>query len=133
MLFRSCYALYFERGRVDGSLFNASPSVRLDSTSWYPFDRDTVRHAFRSMLALTQSHGPFYGSHGSRPPFRAADSLTDSIRLSFTDGFSGAVFVLSAPAGRTDTLGGRVFERWDAGPPFETPRGAARAIREPCK
>jgi hypothetical protein len=27
---------------------------------------------------------------------------------------------------------GRVFESWDAGPPFQTARGSARAVREPC-
>jgi hypothetical protein len=61
-----------------------------------------------------------------------ADSLTDTVRLSFVDGFSGAVFVLAAPKSRPDTLIGRLYESWDFGPPFETTHGPARAIREAC-
>jgi len=119
-----CYALYFERGRVDGSLFNAAPSVRLDSM---PF-----RSPWRSMTGLSLAGHPTPLRELSLPSLWTADSLTDSVRLSFVDGFSGAVFVLDAPAGRTDTLRGRVFESWDAGPPFVTPRGLAHAVRESC-
>jgi hypothetical protein len=119
-----CYALYFERGRVDGSLFNATPSVRLDSM---PF-----RSTWRSMTGLSLAGKPAPLRQPSQPPQWTADSLTDSVRLSFVDAFSGAVFVLDALAGRTDTLRGRVFESWDAGPPFVTPRGPAHAIREVC-
>jgi hypothetical protein len=127
-----CYALYFERGRVDGSLFNASSSVRLDSMPWEYMKRD-VRSPWRSMIgfSLAGRLAPLRAG-GLFPSSWTADSLTDSVRLSFVDGFSGAVFVLNAPAGRTDSLYGRVFESWDAGPPFFTPRGRASAVREAC-
>src|SRR5215475_7991897 len=126
-----CYALYFERGRVDGSLFNAAPSVRLDSMSGRSTDRKS-RGAFRSMTGLSLAGHPTPLRQLSLPASWTADSLTDSVRLSFVDGFSGAVFVLDAPAGQTDTLRGRVFESWDAGSPFVTPRGPAYAVRELC-
>jgi hypothetical protein len=121
-----CFALYFERGRVDGSLYNATPSVRLDTMA-----RDSTR-GVRSLTGLTVTGHPVSPRRAYARTSWMADSLTDSVRLSFVDGFSGAVFVLNAEAGRTDTLRGRVLESWDAGPPFETARGAAYAIREPC-
>src|SRR5262245_50912614 len=126
-----CYALYFERGRVNGSLFNASPSVRLDSMPWGKMKGEAPK-AWRSMTGLSLAGRPTsLRAGGLVPPNWRADSLTDSVRLSFIDGFSGAVFVLDAPAGRTDRLRGRVFESWDA-PPYSTARGPASAVREAC-
>jgi hypothetical protein len=124
-----CYALYFEHGRVYGSLFNAAPSVRLDSSLWRRARRE-ARSAWRSMTGLSLTSRPTT-PRGPYPPRWTADSLTDSVRLSFIDGYSGAVFVLHAPEGRTAMLRGRVFEFWD-GPPGFTDRGPAGAIRESC-
>ena len=62
----------------------------------------------------------------------AGDSLTDSVRLSFVNGFSGALLVLNARPRQSDTLVGRVFESRDYGPPFEVPRGGAKAVQIPC-
>jgi hypothetical protein len=60
----------------------------------------------------------------------SADSLTDSVRLSFSDGFSGAHVILAAPPGHLDTLRGRVEERWDFRPTNQ--RGAVYALPVRC-
>ena len=128
-----CYALYAGRRRVDTSLYNASPSVQLDSTLLERMSNDTIPGVFRSMTPLREPRTPASSARQGRvAPRWAADSLTDTIRLSFVNGFSGAVLVLSAPRGRTDTLVGRLYESWDFGPPFETTHGPARAIRQSC-
>lgn len=122
-----CYALYSDSGRLDGSFYNSSPAVRLDSAEFHSL-RQTIP-GWRAMAALTTTLGPAK-TNAAHPPSWSADSLTDSLRLSFVNGFSGAVLVLNAPRGRTDTLVGRVFESWDYQPP--TSRGGARAVRIPC-
>jgi hypothetical protein len=124
-----CYALYTSRaGEAERALYNASALVRLDSQ---PIDYPTPGVA-RAMIPLTPVNLP---TPPQRPrpysPRWWADSLSDTVRLSFIDGFSGAVFVLAAPPGRPDTLTGRRFESWDFGP-METTHGPARAIRRPC-
>ena len=123
-----CYALFTApAGGTERALYNASARVRLDSQ---PHDYQTPG-VFRVMVPLTPANIPM----GPRPrpytPIWMADSLTDTVRLSFVDGFSGGVFVLAARPGRPDTLTGRRFERWDFGP-METTHGYARAIRQPC-
>jgi len=128
-----CYALYFERRRVNGSLYNATPSVRLDSAAWRPNPRDSTQLGFRIMIGRTMSGVRATVRSGALPPRWSADSLTDTVRLSFIDGFNGAVFVLGAPPGYADVLRGRVFEFRDAGPPHEIARGMAYALREPCR
>lgn len=61
----------------------------------------------------------------------SADSLSDSIRVIFTSGFSGTWFTFSIPSGTTaDTLRGFAVERWDYKP--DTQRGAAFAVRRRC-
>jgi hypothetical protein len=134
-----CYALYFERGRVDASLYNAAPSVRLDSIPWGKtkheshnawFGSSSTVESIRSMTGLSLAGHPT-APRGRYPPRWTADSLTDSVSLSFIDGYSGAVFVLNAPPGRTAMLRGRVFEFWD-GPAHLTARGPAGAVRESC-
>lgn len=66
-------------------------------------------------------------------PRWSADSLSDSVRLSFSNGFSGSVFILSVPKRpRSDTLSGRAYTHIDAGPPFESAVGAVRAVRSAC-
>jgi len=133
-----CYALYYERGRVDASLFDAAPSARLDSMPWR---RSASREsssfgasggrAFRSMTGLSRAGHPAAWHRPARSPSWRADSLTDSVRLSFIDGFSGPEFVFDAPPGQTNALRGRVFVFSDHGPTV-TDRGPARAIRERC-
>jgi hypothetical protein len=125
-----CYALYSERGRVDSSLYNATPSVRLDTTWWVPWPGDSGKAEIRSLRGFTAGGHPISSRPFSWPPHWSADSLTDSLRLWFGDGLSGAVFLLNAARGRTDTLRGRVYESWDFRSP--TARGQAYAVREAC-
>lgn len=59
------------------------------------------------------------------------DSLSDSVRLAFSSGFSGTVFTLTS--GRTTgLLIGRATQFWDFGPPFETDGGPVGARRIHC-
>lgn len=125
-----CYALFTTPagGGAEKLLYNASPSVRLDAQ---PVEYGTPG-VVRAMIPLTPASFPMPRRPRPRSPVWFADSLTDTVRLSFVDGYSGGVFVLAAPAGRVDTLTGRRFEQWDAGP-METTHGPARAIRQPCR
>ena len=59
------------------------------------------------------------------------DSLADTVRILFHNGFSGTRFALGFHAGDS-TLRGRATEYWDAGPPWETDGGRASAARLPC-
>jgi hypothetical protein len=128
-----CYALYSDPPRVGRSLYNASPFVRLDSSRVGTFGSDTIPGVIRALVRVYATEEQVTPARrSSRDPTWMADSLTDTVRLSFVNGFSGAVFVLAAPGNRPDTLTGRRFERWDFGPPFETTHGPARAIRRPC-
>ena len=126
-----CYALYSGKARVGNSLYNATPSVRFDSVTIGGLGiADSVPGIRRALIPLTASNEPVAARRG--PPSWVADSLTDSVRLSFVNGFSGTVFILAAPLGRSDTLTGRLFESWDFGPPFQTTHGPARAVRQSC-
>ena len=126
-----CYALSAgEHPLSQSEYYNASGLVWLDTSvarQWAPSE------AFRMLVPLDSSLDPTSRSRRHVGPSWSADSLTDSVRLSFSDGFSGAFLVLLAPAGvRVDTLRGRVANAWDFGPPFVTDRAPARAVRLPC-
>ena len=124
-----CYALFGADGqRVDTTYYNASPIVRLDSIS--------VRGSGDSVMwgnveALDTLGRPSRTTRGMSGPSWSADSLSDTIRVSFVNGFSGAEFVLNAPVGGGNTLRGRAAEHWDFGP-RTTRRGAAHAQRIDC-
>jgi hypothetical protein len=106
--------------------------VRLDSARWQlPWGGAQPEESVRAMTGFSLGREPIPLVRNHAAPLWTADSLTDTVRLSFIDGFTGAVFVLEARP-PVDTLRGRVFESWDAGPPFQTPRGSAYAIREAC-
>ena len=130
-----CYALFDARGRpVDSSYYNSSPAVRFDSLVAGITDRDTIPGVYWWLHRLNDQGVPL-DSPGAGPhagPVWWADSLSDTIRLSFSTGFSGAEFILSAPRRALDTLGGRAVERWDFGPPFVDDRGGAFAERIAC-
>jgi len=128
-----CYALFTApAGGAERSLYNASASVRIDSQFVGYLKTDKDPNLARVLVALTPPNAPTVARPRPFAPSWTADSLTDTVRLSFVDGFSGAVFVLAARPGQADTLTGRRFESWDFGPPFETTHGPARAIRRPC-
>jgi hypothetical protein len=130
-----CYEL------LDSLRHNASESmqgvpalIRLDSTV------DAMRGTVPSttslrMLGAAGAGKPVYRDPISREmhPRWSADSLTDTVRLFFTNGFSGAFFALNLPVkSHSDTLKGRADSFIDVGPPFERSLGDAWAIRRAC-
>jgi len=125
-----CYALSAGQHSLSRSeYYHASGLVRLDTTvapKWAPPD------AFRMLVPLDSSLGLADLSRRHLGPSWWADSLTDSVRLSFSNGFSGAFLVFLAPPGvRVDTLHGRIANAWDDGA-VVTDRASARAVRVPC-
>ena len=129
-----CYALYKPDGKLlDSSFFNSSPLVQLDSAA-AGMTHETSPAAFRSLIRLDSAGNPVDQLDPTSFLGRIwwADSLTDSVRLSFSDGFSGAVAILAAPHGKADTLSGRIEEEWDMGPSVNQ-RGAVRALRVKCR
>jgi hypothetical protein len=63
-----------------------------------------------------------------------ADSLADSVRITFSNGFFGSVFVLAVPGGgRADTLRGRAGEFSDVVPDPSPEHGSVAAIRVECR
>jgi len=143
LLFRSalredllgCYALFTERGRrLDTSFYNASPLVRLDSAPLFATDRGGPPGVVRVMVRLDSTGHPMdpVNPRYHLGPSWLVDSITDTLRLSFSNGFSGAALKLTAAAGSGDTLRGQIEEHWDFGPPFTTRRGKGRAVRIQC-
>ena len=129
-----CYAIYTRAGKLlDSTFYNSSPLVRLDSTPLGITAHDTVPGIIRAMARLDQSGRPLDQTPPTRFSFRSwyADSLSDSIRISFSNGFSGAEAILAAP-GRVDTLWGRIVENWDVGPTTNS-RGRIYAVRVRCR
>lgn len=129
-----CYALFSGNGRpLDGSFYNASPMVRLDATRWIePWAR---RDDLRLMVRLDGDGRPIGGVVGRLPivpPVWRYEPATDSLALSFHDGFSGVTLSLHAPPGARDTLRGTIDDNWDFGPPYTRPRGSGYAVRVPC-
>jgi hypothetical protein len=116
---------------VDTTYYNASPIVRLDSTELEGVV-DRLKGIWRTVVPLDTLGQPSRTTRGMFPPTWSADSLTDTVRISFVNGFSGAEFVLSIPLGVRDTLRGRALEHWDVGPPHLSSRGVAHAIRVAC-
>ena len=126
-----CLALRDARGRAaDSGYYGASPRVWLDTVPIGSID--PLAGAAWLLRRLDAEGRPLDQAvpHPLFSPRWTADSLTDSVRLSFHDGFSGAVFILAAPAG-ADTLRGRAVEYWDVGP-SKTNRGRVWALRIRC-
>ncbi len=122
-----CYSLFTARGRrIDSTFYNASPVVRLDSANSHLENNDQWG---RRMHALDTLGNPNRTTRGSLTRW-FADSLTDTVRLSFSTGFSGAAFAFAVPAESADTLRGRIVEYWDFTDP--TDRGRAYAVRTAC-
>lgn len=123
-----CYTLFTAPvGGVETQLYNASSVVRLDAQ---PIGYGTPG-VVRAMIPLTPANIPRALRPRPYTPGWTADSLSDTVRLSFVDGFSGAIFVLRARPGRPDTLTGCRFEVFDVGVMNASP-GPARAVRRPC-
>jgi hypothetical protein len=125
-----CYALHVGRLWLPrAKYYNAAPFIRLDSTlhAWQP-PIGTIRKA----VPLDSSFDDIEVSK-RLAPFWRADSMSDSVRISFSNGFSGAFLVLAAPQQpRADTLSGLIANSWDFGPPFVTDRAFVQAVRVRC-
>ena len=125
-----CWALYAEDGeRVDTSYHNAAPVVRLEGTHLHPHP-DTQPDMLRRAVALDTLGRTMRGSGGVHGVSWAVNASGDSVRVSFVDGFSGAIFTFSVPERRGDTMRGWAEEHWDFGPAAD--RGRASAVRVQC-
>ena len=125
-----CYALLTDRWRrVDTTYYNASPVVRLDSGRAGPALANN--QGIWPVVALDTLGRPSRTTRGRLSPSWSADSLSDSVRISFVNGFSGAEFVFALPQRGGDTLHGRAEESWDFRP-SATDRGSAHAVRVVC-
>lgn len=126
-----CYRLLDANGAAldSNAAYNAFAFVELSSA---PLN-DTVKHpGTRGWRALLHpGDQPIASEHMAFGPMWYSDSLTDTLRLSFIDGFSGAVLALDAPPGAVDSLSGTVEEHWDFGP-STTNRRRATATRAEC-
>ena len=121
-----CYALLLRHRLLDSGYYNSSPFVELDRTPLYA-DRPRSRK-----LRRLEEPGSYLDddSVSQRIPFAWwVDSLTDTLYISFVNGYSGTVLRLH-PAG-ADTLQGLIVESWDLGP-RETNHAPAEAIRVRC-
>lgn len=128
-----CWALYGADGRpAPFTLFLAPAVARLDSTRGsLPSTQLTSRDAFR---VDSRDQRLAHRYNGREQAHWSADSLSDSIRIGFSNGHSGSRLVLALPAGAAtaDTLRGRAYEHWDFGPPWYTFHRSAYAVRQPC-
>lgn len=128
-----CYALFAGAGkRVDSDFYNASSLVRLASVAHPAFAGDSVPSGRRLVIRLDTA-GRRLDPINPKPrlgPVWWADSLSDSIDISFTTGFSGAFLVL-APSPSGDTLRGYIEDHWDFGDPTRVGT-KAYAVRMPC-
>ena len=128
-----CYALFTGAGhRVDSSFYRASPHVRLDSAVYPVFVVPKELGARRRLARLDANGHHIDPSFGQGPvgPSWWVDSLIDSLRVSFSDGLSGAFVTVAAPPTHSDTLRGRIEEDWDYREP--TSLGPAYAVRVAC-
>lgn len=125
-----CYTLYTGDGRAVSGYYNASPRVRLDAAS---IGNRRVQGDARRMIRLNaEGRRLDESSHASTfPPRWSYDRATDSLALSFHNGFSGATLSLYAPPGPRDTLRGTIQENWDFGEPT-TDHTTAYAVRTSC-
>ena len=124
-----CYALYDSSGaRLGSAYYNSAPLVRLDSTA-VRLNKKEGPHPIRYFVRLDTLGRVMKG--GGEARFWWADSLTDSIRLSFVAPMSGAFAVLLASVG-ADTLRGHIENHWDVGS-STTDAAPLHAIRVPCR
>ena len=130
-----CYRLYNSSGNPlhPDSLPHVVAFIRLDSMSLGVSGRDSVPGVFRLMVRLDRHARAIDPDDLPRyhMPSWWADSLSDSIRLSFSDGFTGTTVVLMAPTPPQDTLWGRV-EMWGDVGPTTIDRGGAHGVRVRC-
>lgn len=126
-----CYELFIRGGLpAPDSLYFTSPKVRLDSAA-SPAERLPEHPRAWSLVRLDANGREMDHGRRSFPTFWSPDSLSDSVHLIISSGYSGTELILPLPAG-SDTLHGRAVEHGDAGPPFSRDAGAVTAVRIPC-
>ncbi len=121
-----CYALLLDHRLLDSGYYNSSPFVQLDPGSRFPRRPDF--HPLRRL----EEPGQYLDddSVARHTLFGWWVDSSQTLHVSFVNGFSGAVLALRSAG--ADTLEGTISEHWDVGPPFETSRAAAQAIRVRC-
>ncbi|HUQ18664.1 MAG TPA: hypothetical protein VM099_03535 [Gemmatimonadaceae bacterium] len=129
-----CYELLDSAGQNASKSMEGVPAIiRVDSMVDLTRDMPAGMTSLRTLGAATVGT-PVYRDPISRDmhPRWSADSLTDSVRLVFTNGFTGALFALNLPVNnRGDTLKGRAKTFVDVAP-LEGPEGNAWAVRRHC-
>ena len=137
-----CYKVMTAKGQLldHHEFYNASPMAYLDSTARWHKGRNgpDLGTPYRVLLQL-DSTGRSLGFERpiSRGVYRYdgpswfVDSFTDTVYMSFSTGFSGAVLILGIPKIGEDTLRGRIDETWDF-KPFIEPHGRGMAVRVRC-
>jgi hypothetical protein len=126
-----CYAIFDEDAKpANVDLYGASPQVLLVGTPDTAKGRDLILLDATGMPSRQPPEGVFNGFAWT------ADSLSDTLRISFHNGFSGAAVALRVPEGIElrigDTLRGHAVEHWDFGDPV-TDAGRAFAVRLACR
>lgn len=127
-----CYAFSLRETplRNYAQYVNASWLVRLDSTPLSGFSiSGRVPRVLTRLDASPSSHddSPF-------GPSWWADSLSDTLRISFSDGLTGAGLVFVVPRSMpVDSFTGFIKNYWDSGPPWGTDSAFVLATRKPCR
>lgn len=122
-----CYALYGGQGAPVTHLYFAPPQVRLDTTraSW-PNDNGRTSRAAR-----LDARGRPLADDEMAILYWHPDSLSDTIHVVTSSGFSGTELIVAPGRARRDTLRGRAVEHWDMGP-SSNEAGAVMLARVPC-
>jgi hypothetical protein len=128
-----CYRLLDPTShRGDTLWYNVMALFQLTAVAWSEASGAHKEWVIRPLSDAVAGMWRATDSIGPGGPSWWADSTSDSIRLSFSDGFSGAAFAFRAPVGPLDTLDGRGEDQWDFGPPFVTGERPARLVRTAC-
>jgi hypothetical protein len=128
-----CYTLFDEKGLPAEARLTWVPAiVRLDSAAARMSSPTHGTWRWAERLGHGGEALPDFGRDAPWANAWAADSLTDSIRVDFSNGLGGSGFVLDAPAAvqGADTLHGRARAYYDSSDPEE--RGRASAVRVEC-
>ncbi len=131
-----CYAVMTAPGHLLNRehFYNASPMVYLDSTPrpHVLADGRDLGTARKTLVPLDSVGNPIREDRANfLGPSWSADSLSDVVYLSFSNGFGGAELILQAPPD-ADTLRGRIVENSDFGPSTMA-RGRGMAVRRACQ
>ncbi|HEX8391975.1 MAG TPA: hypothetical protein VF665_06440 [Longimicrobium sp.] len=122
-----CWRVLDTAGYPRDGMYNASAAVRLDTTIAEAVSRGLTPR----FLAKLDSAGRELSPDGRRSNVHwGVDTLTDSVRVSFSTGHSGAVLTLDH-ATLPDTLRGRAEVFWDMGPSVED-AVTVMLVRMPC-